>query len=402
MSRAPRKINRRQLLAVSAGVSAAAALAACTSPSTPSAGEQKPAQTAAPAAQTGAKTITWKVQSGWPPTDWHFQNIKGFATKAEEMSGGRLKFELLAPGAVVPTAEMLDAVSKGLLDGCHTNAGLHYGKNVALSLLANAAGGPFGMNAEDFLGWYYIGGGAELYQELLQKEMKLDLVSFATFGETPEPLGWFPKPIKSVDELKGLKFRAAGLAAEVFTEFGMPVASIAPGEIVPALERGTLDASEYSDPTSDMSAGFHEVRKYYHLPGIHQPTGTMEVDFNLKKWNELSKDLQAIIKYAAMAETMEYTVQMLEKNASDLQTLVEKHGVTVVETPTAILQECLKAWDKVAARKSQENSMFAKIYESQKTYARKVVPFRRVAHPPYQLAADYYWKGENPYKIMTP
>lgn len=354
------------------------------------------------ASAASAGPIKWKIQSAWPVADWHFQNIKGLADKIEKMSGGRMQLELLGPGTVVPISDVLDAVHKGLLDGCHSNAGFLWGKQTAMALFANAAGGPFGLNAEDFLAWMYVGDGLKLYNEVFQQTMKLDLVVFPTFGETPEPLGWFKKPIKSVKDFKGIKFRAAGLAAEVFKEMGMPVVSLAPGEIVPALERGTLDASEYSDPTSDMSAGFHEVRKFYHLPGIHQPTGTMDFIINKKKYDELSADLKAIIEYATMAETLHYTCRMLDRNSQDLQTLVTKHGVTVVESSREILTECLKAWDKVAERRSKENPVFAKVLASQKEFAKRLVGFRRAAHPPYALAADYYWGKENPYKVMKP
>jgi TRAP-type mannitol/chloroaromatic compound transport system substrate-binding protein len=223
---------------------------------------------------------------------------------------------------------------------------------------------------------------------------------FPTLGETPEPLGWFEKPIKSLKDLKGLKFRAAGLAAEVFKEMGMPVVSLAPGEIVPALERGTLDASEYSDPTSDMTAGLHEVRKYYHLPGIHQPTGMMDFVVNKKKFDELPADLRAIIEYACMAETLHYTVKMLDRNSRDLLTLVTEHGVVVVQSSREILVECLKAWDRVAERRAKKNPLFAKVLASQREFAKRLVGFRRAAHPPYDLAADYYWSKEDPYKVQ--
>jgi TRAP-type mannitol/chloroaromatic compound transport system substrate-binding protein len=213
------------------------------------------------------------------------------------------------------------------------------------------------MGNEDFLSWLYVGGGLELYQELLQKELKLDVVVFPTFGETPEPMGWFPKPIKSVAELKGLKFRATGLSAEVFKEMGMNVVSLAPGEIVPALERGVIDAAEFSDPSSDLALGFPNVRKFYHMPGIHQPTGMMEF---------------------------------------------YKHGVTIVETSKEIQLEILKAWDRVAERKAKENAFFAKVLESQRAFAKRVVPYRRCCHPAYELSADHYWGGANTYKIRKP
>jgi TRAP-type mannitol/chloroaromatic compound transport system substrate-binding protein len=217
------------------------------------------------------------------------------------------------------------------------------------------------------------------------------VVAFPSFGETPEPLGWFPRPIKDLNDFKGLKFRATGMSAEVFKEFGLAVVSLAAGEIIPSLERKVIDASEYSDPTSDMALGFQDVLKYYHLPGIHQPTGIMEILINKSKWEELAEDLQAAVKYGAMATTLQYNAKILDRNSQDLSTLQTRHGVTVVESPRDVLLETLKGWDRVSQRVAQENPFFAKVLNSQKQWAERVVPFRRRAHPEYNLAAQHYF-----------
>jgi TRAP-type mannitol/chloroaromatic compound transport system substrate-binding protein len=354
------------------------------------------------AAQAPAKNAQWKMQSSWPAADFHQVNPKGLVDKIAEMTGGRLKIDLAPAGAVVPAFEVLDAVNRGILDAGHSWPGFWTGKHPAATLFGSAPGGPYGMNSEDYLGWIYLGGGLELYNELIQKELKMNVVVFPTFGETPEPQGWFRKPIKSVAELKGLKFRATGLSAEVFREMGMAVVSVAPGEIVASLERGVVEAAEFSDPSADMAIGLHQVRKFYHMPGIHQPTGMMEIQINKRKWDELPADVKSIVKYGAMAEALHYTLKMLDRNSEDLFTLVSKHGVTVVETPKEVMDEILRAWDKVAERKAKENPFFAKVLESQRSWAQRVVPYRRCCHPPYDLAADYYWKGVNPYKILRP
>lgn len=349
-----------------------------------------------------AKDFTWKIQSTWTAGDFHQVNPKGLVEKIEAMSGGRLKINLLAAGAIVPAFEVLDAVHKGILDGGHAWPGYWYGKHPAATLFGSVPGGPFGMSAEDYLGWLYLGGGRELYNELLQKELKLNVVAFPTFGETPEPLGWFPKPLKDVKDFKGLKFRAGGMSAEVFKAMGMSVVTLPGGEIVPAMQRGVIDAGEFSDPSSDMAMGFQDVRKFYHMPGTHQPTGMMEFLVSTKKWEELPADLRAIVEHASMAEALHFTLKMLNQNSKDLDTLITKHGVKVVETPREILTEVLKAWDKVAEKYVKENPFFAKVYESQKKWAQQVVPYRRIGHPPYDLAADYYWGKINPYKVMKP
>ncbi len=349
-----------------------------------------------------SKTFTWKIQSTWPAADFHQTNPAGAKEKIEAMSGGRLKLDLMPAGAVVPAFELLGAVSKGILDAGHAWPGYWTGKHPAATLFSSVAGRPYGMSTEDFLGWVYEGGGLELYNELLQKELNFDVVVFPTFGEAPEPQGWYEKPIKNLADFKGLKFRAAGMSAEVFKAMGMSVVTLPGGDIAPALERGVIDAAEYSDPSSDMAMGFQDLRKYYHLPGVHQPTGFMELIINKKKWDELSDDLKAIVKYACMAEALHFTIRMLDRNSQDLAKLVNEHGVTVVQTPRDILQEVLKGWDKVADEFSKKNAFFAKVLESQKNWAKRVVPYRSVAHPPYDLAAEYYWAGENPYKVVKP
>jgi len=216
-------------------------------------------------------------------------------------------------------------------------------------------------------------------------------------------LGWFPKPIKTIKDFKGLKFRAGGMSAEVFRAMGMSVVTLPGGEVVPGLQRGVIDAAEYSDPSADLALGLPDVRKYYHMPGIHQPTGIMEFIINKKKWDELPADLKAIVEYACMAETLHYTLKMLDQNSKDLSTLVgPKYNVKLIETPREILTEVLKAWDKVAEKYCKENAFFNKVYQSQKKWAERIVPYRRVGHPSYDHAADYYWGGINPYKAQKP
>jgi TRAP-type mannitol/chloroaromatic compound transport system substrate-binding protein len=151
-----------------------------------------------------------------------------------------------------------------------------------------------------------------------------------------------------------------------------------------------------------MALGLHNVRRFYHMPGIHQPTGIMEFIINRKKWDGLPADLQAIVRWASMAEALHYTVKMLDRNSQDLASLVSKEKVTVVETPRDVMVEVLRAWDRVAERKARENPLFAKILASQKAWAQRVVPYRRCCHPQYDLAADHYWGTANPYKVVRP
>ena len=344
----------------------------------------------------------FKMQSTWTAGDYHHQNPTKFVEIVQKASGGRIKIDLSATGAIVPAFEVLDAVNKGILDMGHAWAGYWFGKHPAATLFSSVAGGPFGMDSWDLLGWYYLGGGKELYKDLYQKELKLNVEVFVASGETCEPQGWFRKPIKTVKDFKGIKFRAGGMAAEVFKTLGMTVVILPGGEIVPALQRGVIDAGEFSEPSSDMAMGFQDVAKYYYLPGMHQPTGFMEILINKSKWDPLPADIKAIIEYACMATQTWWDGAIKLQNSKDLETLVNKYKVNVMETPQEILVEVLKAWDKVAEKHSKDNAFFAKVYQSQKEYAQRIVPYKRLNEPPYALAADYYWKQANPYKVQKP
>jgi TRAP-type mannitol/chloroaromatic compound transport system substrate-binding protein len=353
---------------------------------------------AAPPAQT---PTVWKVQSTFPAGIWDYMWGENFVKRVNEISGGRLRLELLPAGAVVPAFEVLDAVNKGVLDGGITWSGYWTGKNSAFSLFASATGGPFGMSNWDFTAWLFEGGGNELYREILDK-MGLKVAWFPIWGEMPEPLGWYKKPIKSVGDLKGLKMRAAGLAAEVFREFGAAVVTLPAAEILPALERRVIDGAEFSDPHSDSRLGFQAVTKFYHIPGIHQPTGVGEVIFNKAKWDRIPNDLKMLIEMASREVMMLNWAKAWRMNHEALEELVTKHGVTVVETPREVMVELLKAWDKVAEREAAKNPDFKRVLESQRRFASWFVPYQRLVNPPYELTADHYWAGMNPYKVVKP
>ncbi|MCS7207070.1 MAG: TRAP transporter substrate-binding protein [Dehalococcoidia bacterium] len=358
-------------------------------PGTPAPAAPPPPAPAAPAAPA-AQPIEWVVQSTFPTGIWDYMWGENFVKRVNEAAKGRLVIKLLPAGAVVPAFDVLDAVHKGVLDGGISWSGYWVGKNTAFSLFASATGGPFGMNNWDFTAWLLAGGGIELYRELVAK-LGYQVVWFPIWGEMPEPLGWYKKPIRSVADLRGVKMRAAGLASEVFKEFGASVVTLPAAEIVPALERGVIDGAEYSDPHSDYRLGFPNVVKYYHIPGIHQPTGVGEVIFNKAKWDQLPDDLKLIIEMAAHEALVLNWSKAWRMNYEALEDLRTKEGVTVVETPREILLEMLKAWDRVAAREAARNPDFAKIYESQRQFASWFVPYQRLINPPYDLAADYYW-----------
>lgn len=338
-----------------------------------------------------AQTITWKMQSTWPAGMFFHENAVELAKRIGELSGGRLKIDVSPAGAIVPAFEVLNAVHKGALDGGFGWSAFWIGKQPTANLFSSVAGGPFGMDNVDYAGWLYYGGGLELYRELFLGVLKMNVMVFPSEIVASEPIGWFKKPIRSVEELKGLKFRAAGLTAEIYRELGMSVITVPAGEIVPALQRGVIDGAEFADPTTDKELGFYDVTKFYHAPGMHRHTGTLELAINKDRWDKLPADLKAIVDTANRENLFISWLDLTSRNIRDLELLKTKYGVTLVETPKEILIEILKAWDKVAARYVAKDPFFAKVYASQKEFARKMVSFRRSFYPNYDLAADYYW-----------
>lgn len=337
------------------------------------------------------RPITWKVQSTWPTASPPHISFLELAKKVEEMSGGRLKWEVLAAGAVVPAFEVLDAVHRGVLDGGHGVPAYWIGKHEASSLFGTSPG--FGMDSWDNLAWMYYGGGLELYHELLQKELKLNVVSFPTSPLPSQAFGWFKRePIKSAAELRGLKYRTVGLAADLYKEMGAALTIMPIGEVIPAIERGVLDAAEICCPSVDKILGFPAVLKAYMVKSLHQPAEFLELIVSKSKWDDLPRDLKAIVRYAVMAEAADFFMRDLKMNMHDLEEMVSRMGVKVSETPPAILKAQLEAWDRVLERKGKANPFFAKVLESQREWAKRAVPYRQAFSTPRDIQAEHYWK----------
>ncbi len=334
--------------------------------------------------------IVLKMQSTWPTQDIFHATFRDWAKKVEEMSGGRLKIDVLPAGAVVPAFELLDAVNRGILDGGHGVPAYWFGKNRAASLFGT--GPSFGMDAEDLLAWFYYGGGEQMYADLLQKELRQNVVSFLHGPMPTQPLGWFKNPVTKPEDLQRIKFRTVGLSADLFKELGASVVILPGGEIVPSLERNVIDAAEFNNPSSDLLLGFPDVRKVYMAKSFHQPMETLELLINKNKYDSLPKDLQAIIRYAALAESQDFSLKMLDRNSKDLEA-IKQRGVRVVSTPRSVLEAQLGAWDKIVERESKTNPTFAKIVQSQREWAKRVVPLRQVIQVDNDIAVKHYWKG---------
>jgi TRAP-type mannitol/chloroaromatic compound transport system substrate-binding protein len=342
----------------------------------------------AASAQTHQKL---RIQSAFPPSSMTAENAKFWADRVKAMSGGRLEIELLASGAVVPPFEVLDAVHKKVLDGGHTAPAYWVGKNRAATLFGPAPGGPFGMDIVDYLGWLTEGGGLDLYREFYRDVLKRNVVPIPMTYVGNQALGWFKQPIKGWDDLKGRKCRETGITAEVFSRSGMTPVNIPGAEIVPAAERGVIECAEFVGAAEDMRIGFQTVWKNFYVPSMHEPATVLELLLNGDVWKALSPDLQQIIQSAAMEATMRAQIAMHRANADAVVEMQEKNGVKIHRTPDDILRKTLESWDQIAKDESARNPFFKKVYDSQRAYASKVVPTRRLTVPPYDYAANYYW-----------
>lgn len=341
------------------------------------------------------RPITLRVQSSVPAGSvFYAKGIPLFKEAVEKMSGGRLKIEAFPAGAIVPAFEVHDAVSRGVLDGGHTYVGYLVGKHPAASLFVGPVGGPFGFDPWDLFAWYYEGGGLELYQEFYRDVVKLNLVGFPLAPVSPQVLGWYRKPITRFEDFKGLKIRVGGIVAEVYREAGAAVVTLPGGEILPAAERGVIEGAEWAGPAEDLPMGFHQVWKHYHMDSVHEPSVLGEIVFNRTVFDKLAPDLQEILKVASQATVARFWAWYNVQNAKSLRTLKTEHKVNIYRTPEDLHVKILEHWDRVAARYSQSHPFFKKVYDSQREFARLVVPARRVIYPEYRVIADYYWKDE--------
>ena len=337
--------------------------------------------------------IVLKMQGAWSASDIFNEMAEEYVKRVNEMAGGRLRIDYLLGGAVVKPFEVMDATSKGVLDASHGVPVYWYGKSKVASLFGS---GPInGCDAPQTLAWIYRGGGQALYDELLTK-LGLNVVGFFCMPMPTQPLGWFKKPITSAAGLKGLKYRTVGLAADLFQEMGAKVTQLAGGEIVPALERGVIDAFEFNNPTSDSRFGAQDVIKNYMMGSYHQAMEFFEIAFNKNKWNAIPKDLQAILKFGVEAASSSNWWTAMDNYSRDLQVLINKHKVKVIRTPKSIMAEQLKAWDVITPKLMKEDPFFAKVVESQKAWAKRVAYYMFVNEADYKLGYEHVFKTKVP------
>jgi TRAP-type mannitol/chloroaromatic compound transport system substrate-binding protein len=342
-----------------------------------------------PALAQPQKVYTLKMQSSLPSGDPMFDHAMAFAQRVQTISGGRLKIEMLPAGAIIPAFEVLDATNRGVIDGAHTATIYWVGKHRAAAVFYGTFS--FGMDWFDLLGWMYEGGGLELYQTWYRDVLKMNVMAIPAWFVPGQPLGWFKKPVAKWEDLKGLKLRIPGIAGEALRDAGMAIITLPGGEILPAAERGVIDAAEWAGPVFDRRLGLHQVFKHYYLAGMHDPIATNEILINTSAWQNLPMDLQEVIKVTATEVSLRWLLRIFKENALTLKELQEQHGVKVSVTPREINLKIMEELGRLAARDAEKDPFFRKVLESQKAYAALVVPARRLLIPAYEFGAGYYW-----------
>jgi TRAP-type mannitol/chloroaromatic compound transport system substrate-binding protein len=338
--------------------------------------------------------VVLKIQGSWPQTDIFSEMAIQYVNRVNDMAGGRLRLEYLPAGAVVKPFEIIDAVSQGVIDGGHHVSGYWYGKSKVASLFGT---GPVsGATPEIGLSWIHQGGGQQLWDKLVSK-LNLNVVGFFAFPMPSQPLGWFKNaPPRTAAGLKGFKYRTVGLAADMLQEMGMAVAQLPGGEIVPAMQRGVIDAFEFNNPTSDMRFGAQDVAKFYSMGSYHQAQEFFEILFNKTKYNALPADLKAILKYAAEAASTANTALAHDSYSRDLQELITKHKVQVSRTTEDVYKGQLAAWDKVVAKLEKDVDMFKEVNDSFKAWSRRVGFYHFTNEANYKLAYEHVQKIKLP------
>jgi TRAP-type mannitol/chloroaromatic compound transport system substrate-binding protein len=337
-----------------------------------------------------AQTATLKMQGSWGAKDVFNEFAEDYVKRVNEMAAPRLKIDYLVGGAVVHPFQVFDGVNGGQIDGAHTVTVYWYGKHKAASLFGT--GPVFGFNANEGLGWIHNGGGKELFDELQTKIMKVNIKSFFAMPMPTQPLGWFKKPVNSAADIKGLKYRTVGLAADLFQAMGAAVAQLPGGEIVPAMERGVIDAFEFNNPTSDRRFGAQDVAKNYMMGSHHQATEYFEIMFNRTKFNALAKEQQAILQYAAEAVSSANEWKGMDYYSKDLQELISKDKVNVIRTPKDVFDAQIKAWDGLI-KQLEGDAFMKKVMDSQKAWVRRVVFFGMYNATDYKGAFDHHFPG---------
>jgi TRAP-type mannitol/chloroaromatic compound transport system substrate-binding protein len=346
------------------------------------------AAVAAPNVVKAQAVTSMRWQSTWPSKDIFHEYALDFAKKVNDMTGGELKIEVLPAGAVVPAFQLLDAVSKGVLDGGHGVLVYHYGKQTALALWGSGPG--YSMDANMLLSWHKYGGGKQLLEKIFTS-IGANVVSFP-YGPMPtQPLGWYKKPITRAEDFQGLKFRTVGISIDVFTGMGAAVNALPGGEIVAAMDRGLLDAAEFNNASSDRLLGFADVSKVCMLQSYHQNAEQFEISFNKTKFDALPAKMKAIIENAVEAASQDMSWKAIDRYSQDYIEMQTKDKVRFFKTPDSVLAKQLEIYDDVVRKKAAENPLFKEIVESQLAFAKRAAQWEQDTVVSRKMAFDHYF-----------
>jgi len=327
--------------------------------------------------------IQWKMQSAFASSLPHLgpSGVR-FSKDIERMSGGNFEVKFFEPGALIPPLECFDSVSKGSIESCWTTPGYHTGKYPALAFFTTV---PFGPNVGEFLAWKWFGGGNKLRDEIYAKH---GLMAVEAFCIGPETSGWFRKEVKSLNELKGMKMRFFGLGAQVMQKLGVSTQLLAAADIYPALERGVIDATEFSMPMMDIKLGFHQIAKFNYFPGWHQQVSCSEFLMNKAAWDKLPAPYKAMIEVAGQAQVI---VTLAESEAAQFGAMAEmrdKHKVQVKRWDDATLAAFERAWLEVLKEESAKDATFKKVADHYLDFRKRYAIWgdSQLMKPTYQTA----------------
>ncbi len=323
-----------------------------------------------------AKEVTIRVQSATSASADEMVILRDFAQDVSDLTKGEVKFDILSAGAVVGVSGIIDAVDSGLVDGGF--AWTHYwgGKHPAANLFgAPIAGAGVGLDNIAFLSWFQYGGGKELYNRLWD-EMGMNVKGFLLQPVGPEALGWFKEPINSMDDFRKYRFRAPpGMVGQAYADIGVAAVSMGGGDILPALEKGTIDAAEWCCPKPDSVFGFQNVLKHYYLQGLHQVVVNADLYINGDVYDSLTDHQKKAIEVSANASLTKAVSYRIIENGKALKKLTEDHGVTLHDTPADYFPAYMGAARNLLEKAASENAFFKEVWDSQKAFAEVAVPF---------------------------
>ena len=328
------------------------------------------------AASSSAMAVNLKIQSVLNSSGSEVGYVRDFAEDVAALTNGRVTMEILPGGSVVPNSDIIDAVDAGLLDGGF--AWTHYwsGKHPAAMLFGSPiAGAGVGIDNIAWLSWFHAAGGKELYDQLWD-EMGMNVHGLMLQPVGPEALGWFKEPINNMDDFRKLRFRTPpGIPGQTYKDIGVASVAMGGGDILPALEKGVIDAAEWCCPQPDRDFGFQKVLKYYYLQGLHQVVVNADMYINGDVWDSLSERDQAAIDVAADASLIRSMSNRIYQNGLALKDLTENWGVQLMDTPADYFPAYMNAAKDTLEKNAADNAFFAEVWQSQKDFAEIAVPF---------------------------